>query len=279
MNVLEKKYPQKNISNAVEILKFGLNKPELVGTGSLSSQYYPADYDFLCKIKTKYDNEKSYKLFKNIIDNFSQSNNLFFIEFKIQRNSENKAKIYDPSEFTKEYFDANFDDKIELCKLDGIILLDGLLKEISCIYFFKSEPLDREKYIKTLLDDQVSYYDDKKYYKSLKRLMLATKYKNPIDFKLINVITNLFNSSVGALYMLKNEIDACLIFAKKYNETPRGNKIVKMFIKNIGLGNLDVKKLESLSSEYGKLIDREALKYAKEHKLPVGELAKFNTIK
>ena len=43
-------------------------------------------------------------------------------------------------------------------------------------------------YIKALLDDQKSYYDEGKYYKSLKRLLLAAKYEDPSDKNLMVLI-------------------------------------------------------------------------------------------
>ena len=251
MNVLEKKYPDKKIIKTFNILKFGSNKPELVGTGGMSSQYYPADYDFLCKVKTQYNHDKSFDFFRNIIYQFASQENLFFVEFKIQIDSEKKFKIFKPEEFTEEYFD-NFTDDVELCKLDGLIYDNNSFKEVSCIYFFSSEPLDKEQYVKTLLEDQKSYYDKGDYYKSLKRLMLASKYAEPQDFQLIIAITQLFNSAVGQLYQLKNEVDACIIYQDKF---PEESKRVRLFIDKIGLKGVMSSQLEDLSKEYSKIFN------------------------
>lgn len=275
MNVLEKKYPEKKIIKTFNILKFGSNKPELVGTGGMSSQYYPADYDFLCKVKTKYNRSKSFIFFKNIINEFANQENLFFVEFKIQKDSDNKYKIFNPEEFTEDYFE-NFTNDIELCKLDGLIYDNNTFKEVSCIYFFSSEPLDKEQYVKTLLEDQKSYYDKGDYYKSLKRLMLASKYKDPQDFQLIIAITQIFNSVVGQLYQLKNEVDACIIYQDKY---PEDMQRVRLFMDKLGLKGVMSSQLENLSKEYAKIFNREALKLYKKLKLPINKLPPFNTIK
>lgn len=277
MDILEKSFPKNKIVDVMNILEFGDNPIELVGTGSMASQFYPADYDFLSKIKIKYNRYNSFLLFKKILEKINNDDDLFFIEFKIQDINDNKYKIFNINEFTKSYFDKNFNN-VKLCKIDCIINIDNIFKEVSCIYFFSNEPIDREEYVKTLLKDQLDYYEEKNYYKSLKRLMLAGKYADPPDKSLIMAITQLFNSQVGALYQLKNEIDAAIIFMDKY-KGELDNKRIKLFIKNIGLDNVNPSNLEKISKEYDKIIQREALKFYDYHKLKVNKLPKWNSVK
>lgn len=277
MDILQEKYPTKKIVDVMEILKFGENPVKLVGTGSMASQYYPADYDFLSKIIFKYNKDISFELFKNILDDINNDNNLFFIEFKFQDINDNKYKIFNIKDFTKEVFDKYFNN-IQLCKIDCIINIDNIFKEVSCIYFFLNDEFDKKKYIKTLLKDQYDYFKEKNYYKSLKRLLIASKYEEPIDKSLIMAITQLFNSQVGVLYQLKNEIDAAIIFIDKYKGV-LDNKRVKLFIKNIGLDNVNPKYLKDISDEYNKIIQREALKFYHYHNLKVNKLPKWNSVK
>jgi hypothetical protein len=278
MDILEKSYPNKNIVSIMNILKYNKNPLELVGTGSMKSQYYPADYDFLSKITNKLGVKDSYIEFMNILHNIHQRDDLFFVEFKIQDKNDNKYKVFKIEDLTLQIFEKYFNENLELCKIDCIVMLDGIFKELSVIYFFNPKKPVMSDYIQALLKDQKHYYDDKKYYKSLKRLMLAGKYESPPDKSLIMAITELFNSSVGALYQLKNEIDACIIFMDKYKDK-LNQKRVQLFIKNIGFDNLDRNQLEELSNEYGKLIDKEALKFYKMNKLKVSVLPKYNSIK
>jgi hypothetical protein len=278
MDILEKSYPKQNIISIMNMLKYNKNPLELVGTGSMKAQYYPADYDFLSKITNKLSVRDSYVEFMNILYNIHKRNDLFFVEFKIQDKNENKHKVFKIEDLTLKIFEKFFNDNLELCKIDCIIMLDGMFKELSVIYFFNPKKPVMSDYIQALLEDQKHYVEDKKYYKSLKRLMLAGKYENPPDKSLIISITELFNSSVGALYQLKNEIDACIIFMDKFNDK-LNKKRAQLFIKNIGFNDLTKEQLQQLSDEYGKLIDGEALKFYKMNKLKVGSLPKYNSVK
>jgi hypothetical protein len=280
MDIIEKAYPKQQIISVMNILQFNNNPIQLVGTGGLKSQLYPADYDFMSKIIYKLSVEKSYIEFKNILNDIQKQSNLFFIEFKFQMKNEDKFKILDIGEFDKETFIKYFKpNMLEYCKIDLILNLSGHFKEVSCIYFFNTqEEFDKITYSRALLKDGKDYYDEGKYYKSLKRLMISAKNENPPDRNLMVVISKLFNSEVGKLYQKKNEIDAGIIFMNKYNDVFDG-KLVKTFIKNIGLGDMSPDKLQDLSDAYGDLIDKEGLKFYEKYNLKAGELPKYNTIK
>jgi hypothetical protein len=244
----------------------------------MASQYYPADFDFLSQIKKRYTPNTLFQGFQKIFSRID-NNKLFFIEFKIQQEKEKgkeqvKHKAFRIEDVTPEFFDAFFNQKTELCKIDCIIYYEGKFKEVSCIYFFSSKPLIMKDYIKALLDDGKQYYDSGKIYKSLKRLMLSAKYETPPDTNLIIAITRFFNSAVGKLYELDNIIQAAIIYRDKHGDDKR----IKLFIQNLGFGNLNPDKLESLSKDYQKLINGEAFKFYKYYKLPVGRLPKWGSI-
>ena len=280
MDVLEQKYLSRDLNFLLRVLQLGNNPIRLVGTGSMASQYYPADFDFLCQVKTKYTAGKLYKDFKKIFSGFD-NNKLFFIEFKLQQepkeegDEQEKHKRYKLEDIDLDFFEAFFKPNTELCKIDAIIWYDGKFKEVSCIYFFSSKPLDMQKYIQVLLDDGKQYFESGKVYKSLKRLMLSAKYENPPDKNLIITITRFFNSAVGQLYEVDNMLQACIIYMNKYGADAR----VHQFIRNIGLGSMKPDKLESLSKDYQKLINGEALKFYKHYNLPVGSLPRWNSIR
>jgi len=279
MDVIEKTYPKQQIITVMNILQFNSNPIQLVGTGGLKSQLYPADYDFMSKIIKKLSVEKSYIEFQNILNDIQKQSNLFFIEFKFQMKNGDKFKILDIGKFNKDTFNKYFKpNNIQYCKIDLILNLSGHFKEVSCIYFFSDELFDAKTYTQALLKDAKDYYDDGKYYKSLKRLMIASKTESPPDRNLIVAISKLFNSEVGKLYQKKNEIDAGIIFMEKYNSLFDG-KLVKVFIKNIGFGNMSPDKLQDLSDAYGDLINKEGLKFYEKYKLKAGELPQYNTIK
>ena len=192
MDVLEQKYLSRDLNFLLKVLQLDDNPIRLVGTGGLASQYYPADFDFLCAVKKKYSSEDLNDAFQKILAQID-NNKLFFIEFKIQQKQvgnkkQVKHKAFTKDEVNEEFFDAFFNENTELCKIDCIIWYDGKFKEVSCIYFFNTQPLDMPKYIQALLDDGKHYYEDGKVYKSLKRLMLSAKYESPPDKNLIIVI-------------------------------------------------------------------------------------------
>lgn len=281
MDVLETKYLSKDLNFLIKVLQLDDNPIRLVGTGSMASQYYPADFDFLCNVKKDYNAESLFKAFKKIIDNIDD-NKLFFIEFKLQQEQakgkeQKKHKIFKKEELTQEFFTAFFKPNTELCKIDAIIWYDGKFKEVSCIYFFSSsaKPLNMKKYIQALLDDQKHYYNDGKIYKSLKRLMLSAKYENPPDTNLIIAITRFFNSAVGKLYELDNIIQAGIIYMNKFGVDER----MIMFVYNLGFGLMNPSKLEQLSKDYQKIINGEAQKLYKYYDLPVGHLPPWNSIR
>jgi len=281
MDVLEQKYLSRDVNFLYKVLQLGNNPIRLVGTGSMASQYYPADYDFLCQVKQSYTPSKLYSDFKKIFNKID-NNKLFFIEFKLQqekkkgKKEQEKHKVFKMEDLKEEFFDAFFNKNTELCKIDCILWNNGKFKEVSCIYFFSSKPLNMDDYIQALLDDQKHYYDDEgKKYKSLKRLMLSAKYENPPDKNLIITITRFFNSMVGKLYELDNIIQATIIYMNKYGADER----VHLLIKNIGLDHMNPDKLESLSKDYQKIINDEAGKFYKLYDLPVGHLPEWNSIK
>jgi len=273
MDVLETRYPSKEIAHAVRLLRFGNKYPKLVGTGALASQLYPADYDLMVKLDKSYIPENLYAEFKRILGDIASTQNLFFIEFKFQYLDGNKYKIYNIGNFTKDNFIKNFHN-VEYCKIDMIINIEGHFKEMSCNYIFSSAPADLSI---MLLKDAEHYYEAGNYYKALKRILVATKYRKPVNRKLIVAITDLFNSSIGDLYLVKNEIDASIIFLDKYS-SKLDQKAVKTFLSNIGMRGLSVDKLEALSKAYGDLINKEALKFFEHYKLSADKLPPYNKL-
>lgn len=276
-SVLSERLLDKKNTYLYSVLKYNKYHPKLVGTASLQSQYYPADIDMLCSvydIKPKIFNNIQIE-FEEIFKKISRCPNLFFIEFKLQNKDPNeKYKFYKSDDVSSDFFAKNYDvNKIDLCKIDLLQFNNNEFQEISCIYFFNNIIYDKysAKYIKTLLLDQKQYYNDGNYYKSLKRLMIASKLQEPTNTNLIIGITNFFNSHVGKVYQLNNLIMACLIYIDKYGIDER----VRLFINKIGQKGMDPSKLKDLSSDYEKIYNNEALKFYKHFNIPVGKLMVF----
>ena len=60
MDVLETKYLSTDLNFMYKLLQFNNNPVRLVGTGSMASQYYPADFDFLCQVKKRPNLQNTY---------------------------------------------------------------------------------------------------------------------------------------------------------------------------------------------------------------------------
>jgi hypothetical protein len=275
MDILENNEPPHEILPIMNSLRFKDTKIRLVGTGALKSQLYPADYDFLNLIGEAYKPAVVYREFKRILNKLQKLKDYFFIELKFQ--SKNKEKlIFKIDEFNQDLFNKAYNN-IDYMKIDAIINIKREFKEISCIYFLTNTELDNDKYIRILLDDQKDYYDEGKYYKSLKRIMIASKQQSPPDKNFIVLVSKFFNIS-AFLYKLKNMIDAVIIFLDKY----KGKQDIKRaenFLIDNGLKGVKFEDLQKLSDHYEKLIDEEGFKFYKVYNIPVGNLPKYNTIK
>lgn len=278
-SVANEKILDKSNADLYYILKYKDNMPKLVGTASLSSQNYPADLDMLCIVKPKPKGASSVKkAFQDLFKRIMNMPNLFFVEFKLQNKKVGedieKHKFYELEDVDGSFFKDFYDNsKIELCKIDLIQYLkqEGIFQEVSCIYFFEPMGVDKNKYIESLLIDQKHYFEDGKYYKSLKRFMLASKLQEPQNTNLIIGITKFFNSAAGVVYQKANHIMACQIYIKKFGIDDR----VKMFIKKIGLDIYDAKALDKLLEDYAKIYNDEAKRFYETFHIPIGHLMSF----
>lgn len=276
MNPLQKGYAPQKIVQVKKALSWKPYTLQLVGTGGLKAQQtYAADYDFVSKIE-KWDKDSCYDSIQQILDNINTTPDLFFVELKLQNKDGSKIKIHKTEDFNKESFYVAFDpDAIDYAKIDGVVDLNGSFKEVSALYFLSSTPLDNAKYQAELLKDAEEKYKDGKPYKALKRMFMAEKLQGrlgrAVDMTLIRHITDFFNSEVGKLYERMNQIDAALIFHDKYSG-PMDMRRLDRFITNIGLSGINVLQLPQVSKDYNKIIQREALKFFKQHKLTPGKL-------
>lgn len=276
-NPLEKGFAPQKIIEVKKALTWSPYVLQLVGTGGIKAQQaFAADFDFVSKIE-EWDEQSCFESIQQILQNIEQVSYLFFVELKIQNKDGSKVKIYKIEDFNEESFNLSFNEEnVEYCKIDGVVDLDGVFKEVSAIYFLSDTPLDNQKYQDELLKDAKDKYADGKPYKALKRMFMAEKLQGrlgrKVDMDLVRNITDFFNSEVGKLYERMNQIDAALIFHDKYNG-PNDMRRLDRFIRNIGLSGINVLQLPKVSEEYNKIIQREALKFFKTYKLVPGVLS------
>ena len=269
-SVLDTKILNMNNRYLYEVFRYQQNIPQVVGTASLQSQLYPADIDMLCVLDKKPDSFNAVQTeFKNIFNRMKAYHNLFFVEFKLQnKEKDDKYKFFNVSDVDSGFFAKHYNpDKIDICKIDLLQYSNYKFQDVSIIYFFNKERVDMNVYYDSVLQDQKDYYEEGKYYKSLKRLMVTLKLQDPPNVNMIIGITNFFNSEVGRIYQLNNFITACLTYIEKFGYDDR----VRQFLKKFKLPELPKEELEKLSKDYEKLYNKEAKKFYEHFSIPVGK--------
>ena len=98
---------------------------------------------------------------------------------------------------------------IKFVKIDYIVFLDYVFKEVSIMYIFKNQKESDTDRIQTLRKD----YDDMvvkgENFKALKRLFSIYKIKK--DYINLKTLTSLFNSNIGKLYEMNSNLKNTVI--------------------------------------------------------------------
>ena len=132
------------------------------------------------------------------------------------------------------------DDSI--IKLDIIANIDNFFVEISNIYNFQIKGVRHTTdNIETSLNDDITYYIDKRnYYKALKRLLSLYKLKNTNN-KMISALILFFNSNIGLLYKISSDMNV-LIDVLEQDKKPVDKKSI-------------IKELQTLKSYLGQIYE------------------------
>lgn len=211
-NLFEEKIPTNLLFDLVNLFKFKNIPIELKGSGSLKNQLYPSDIDLFSKINEKYSIEDIYQEFMKIL-NRTDTNNLYFIEFKIQKSNGDKLKFYKIEDITKEKFISYFNN-VEFVKIDYVVRFMGIFTELSAIYSFKDP---KKSYEQTIKDDIKQLMKEKQYYKVLKRQLSLLKSDLKNNKRIIQLL-NFFNSDVGREYARMNNLKALELLIENYND-------------------------------------------------------------
>ena len=187
MNILEKRKIKSELYDIIKNLEIFNTRLKLAGSASLRALIYYSDYDFNCKIRVRKPT-KIYNEFKKVLS--YTNDKLYFIEFKIEYIDGKKIKLYDVKDLKLSMF-----KNIKFIKIDYILFLDYVFKELSIMYIFKETNEDR---IKTLTDDYNELKKKGENFKALKRKFSI--YKIQKDYANIKKLTALFNSKQGKLY-------------------------------------------------------------------------------
>ena len=164
MNILERRKLKADLYDIVKNLEIFETKLKLAGSASLMSQRYYSDYDFNCNIK-KQKQTMIYNEFKKILSYVNDK--LYFIEIKIEYDDGTKLKITNILMIRLRMF-----KKVKFVKLDYIVFLDYVFKEVSIMYIFKNKKESDTDMIKTLRNDYDDLMVKGEHFKALKRLCL-----------------------------------------------------------------------------------------------------------
>ena len=196
MNILERRKLKTDIYDIIKNLEIFETKLKLAGSASLMSQRYYSDYDFNCNIK-KQKQSPIFNEFKKILSYVNDK--LYFIEFKIEYIDGTKLKINDPSMIRLRMF-----KKVKFVKIDYIVFLDYVFKEVSIMYIFKNKKETDTDRIQTLTNDYDDLMVKGENFKALKRLFSIYKIKK--DYINLKALTSLFNSKIGKIYEMNSNL-------------------------------------------------------------------------
>ena len=264
MDVIEKKYPSAIITPYIEILKWGNNPLQLLGTGGNRSQLYPSDIDLFSKINDDVEPEEAYDTCLEKLYEASKRSDMFFIEGKVQEKDGEKYKFHTLEELEEngaEFF-RYFTDDVDYVKFDFVLLINGAFIELSAIYVFNKDPLDYDKLKLSLSNDMIDLIKEKKYYKSLKRLFAIMKLEEIIPKNKLVEISKLFNSEVGKLYKKNSILKAIELFNESYKDK-QSQRIALSVYRNMGFK--DMKDMPKIIKDYDNIINREGHKFLEKH--------------
>ena len=211
MDVLtEKRNLNISIYGIVTKLKFKNYKLNLAGSASLKSQRYYSDYDFNTLISRKYKPVAIYNEFMKILS----QHDMYFIELKIEYIDNTNLKIYDISKLKKGMF-----NNIKYVKVDYVLWLEYVFKDLSIIYIFKTTPYS----IDDIKDDYDALIQEGNNYKALKRLFSIYKFtKNRTQ---AIKLTTFFNSEYGKLYEINSNLKTIQLMTQHYDDDSINKKI------------------------------------------------------
>ena len=196
MNILERRKLKTDLYDIAKNLEIFETKLKLAGSASLMSQRYYSDYDFNCNIK-KQKQTSIFNEFKKILSYVNDK--LYFIEIKIEYDDGTKLKITNILMIRLRMF-----KKVKFVKLDYIVFLDYVFKEVSIMYIFKNKKESDTDMIKTLRNDYNDLMVKGEHFKALKRLFSI--YKIEKDYTNLKTLTSLFNSNIGKIYEMNSNL-------------------------------------------------------------------------
>lgn len=269
-------------------------KINLVGSASLKEIKYYNDFDLNEQFESKLDHPNHIlKLFQDKYEEAKKNNSTFIIDFKCGMDKHTKESlkwqfkdimngyILD-SRNNKIYFvDAMFEKSI--MKLDVVeVLENNLFGEFSDVYLIKigkksnfhNETQTAQYIKKELLKDAKEFQKDNNNFKALKRLFSYDALIGKNKHKQLSLLLNFFNSYVGFLYKITNNLNVIELVEKNtFKKAPKD--IIKLNINhNIELlksNNFYVKSnnIKTIIKKLEDVVNGLSIKFTKENNIMI----------
>jgi hypothetical protein len=258
MDILARREPPQELLKFISKLTWKPNKMMLLGSASLESQKYYADFDLVSYITKNRD--KPFNILYKILSKTMKTKGMYFIEGKIQVSDKNKKRFYKLEDLNEEMFEKSF----QFIKLDYVIKINTLFYELSINYTFESSST-KEEIIKAIEKEEKELISDGEFYKALKRRFSVAKLKK--DKSTMVKLTKLFNSPTGEMYKDVSIMKAIKSAIDTGYKEPLDIKNYAISLKDLGsptlLKNLPeiLEYIETSSFEKMEEINQEADKY------------------
>jgi len=253
----------------IKLISFNNFKISIIGTASLKSQLYNADYDLLQEIEyinLKKAEEEIIKNFRLIIRRIAQNPNVYFIKFKLGYNEELYQKLNTVKEIKDFYKNKKeFLTKEEIEKINSISELDELKEYTTSLYRLRWKPKEimegykivngKKKTIEDALSDGsvikldiLAFLDGE--FVDLNNVFEIYAGGKPLSIKDSNILTGLYED-IKYYYDEKNYVKMLkrIFSISKLNKDKKTiEKITEILNGNIGLSYQVYSNLDNLIS-------------------------------
>lgn len=267
------------------------NHFNVIGSASIKRSVNYGDYDlqtiFKCKNKKKCV-EKIRQHFIKLFKIAKKNKQLWVTDLKIGELNTEPLRWNQEDLVNKINKGVSFNDALLMkstIKVDIVYYLNGRFVEITDNYYFNIagnknyKETTKNDIIDSISESYNEYIEQKKYFKSLKRLYAIIRLKDP-DNKKLDLLLNYFNSDIGLLYRVTTEIETLILliegFKVKKEMMEDTLQIWKEQISSFPVKNMIQEKttirgiLSLLKKQFElnmKYLNKDALRFMRAHKL------------
>jgi len=266
MNVLQLRNKNEfddELKKLVSMLKLNGKLPTIAGSASLKSQQFYSDYDLFLKPEKEMNAEQVYKKLENILENIFTNNDLYFTELKLQLLNGKKFRWFYNQKFDYEDFEKKFNMGVDFIKLDLIARIKNRFTEISIIY--KLGFGKKENIIDSFKNDIIELKKEKNYYKILKRFFSIFKQTN--NYKMLKLLSEFFNSDIGAKYQIISNLDAIKNVLSIYSDDMTKKKAL-LNLKELKIDD-KLQNIDKFIKDFRKDINKAALDFINRKNLKI----------